>query len=194
MREMIAVVAAAACGPATQQGPGAPMTHNACATAIRNLAAGKVADAQLPAGCTLAEAVAALEPLARARDASGSLGSERVQVKWRAIDRGVAGERLLVWHDGTHVLAVELEGPHVAGGWDALRAALGEPDAKLAYWNGVVEDAQGQWLYPARGLALYTKLAATELGRVIAFPPTTLDHYRNRLARATEPPREFEDR
>lgn len=170
------------------------MTDTSCATAVRNFAAGKLADARLPASCTLADAAGAIDALARARDATGSLGTDRVQAKWRAIATGVAGDRLLLWHDGTHVLAVELEAPHPPGGWDALRQSLGAPDARMSYWDGVVEAKDGQWVYPARGLALFTTLADTELARAIAFPPTTLDRYRTHLARATEAPREHDER
>lgn len=166
------------------------MTDTTCAAAIRNLADGKIADVHLTADCTLAD-VGAVEGLAAARDAVGSLGVDHVQVRWRAIDSGIAGDRLRVWHDGELVLAVELEAPRVDGGWDALRAALGAPDAKLPYWDDVVLASDGQWVYPARGLALYTTLDDTEVARVVAFPPTTIDVYRARLARASEPPREL---
>ena len=70
--------------------------------------------------------------------------------------------------------------------------ALGAPDAKLSYWDGVVESRDGQWVYPARGLAVFTALADTVVARVVAFPPTTLAAYQARLARAIEPPREVE--
>lgn len=168
------------------------MTDHACADAIRNLADGKIADARLPPNCTVAAATRAIDALARARDATGALGSDRVQVRWRAIETGIAGDRLRLWHDGEHVLAVEIEAPRPAGGWDALRAALGAPDAKLAYWDDVVESKDGQWVYPARGLAVFTTLASTEVARVVAFPSTTLAMYQARLARGIEPPREFE--
>lgn len=168
------------------------MTDTPCVTAIRNLAAGKIAEATLPATCTVAEAATALPGLAQARDATGTLGTDRVQVRWRAIGTGIAGDRLRLWHDGSNVLAVELEAPRPAGGWDALRAVLGAPDAKLAYWDDVVESKDGQWVYPARGLAVFTTLADTEVARVIAFPPTTVETYRAHLARATEAPREIE--
>jgi hypothetical protein len=97
-----------------------------------------------------------------------------------------------LWHDSSNVLAIELETPRPAGGWDALRATLGVPDAKLAYWDGVVESKDGQWVYSARGLDVFTTLADTEIARVVAFPPTTVATYRARLARATEAPREIE--
>lgn len=166
------------------------MIETPCATAIRNLAAGKLAEATLPASCTLAEATAVLAALAQARDAIGTLGTDRVQVRWRAIDTGIAGERLRLWHDGSNVLAVEIEAPRPAGGWDALRAVLGAPEAKLSYWDGVVESKDGQWIYAARGMAVFTTLADTELARAVAFPPTTVAVYQERLARATEAPRE----
>lgn len=168
------------------------MTNIDCATTIRNLAAGKIANATLPPRCSLAEASAAIDALAAARDSVGTLGTDRIQVRWRAIETGVAGERLRLWHDGELVLAVEVEAPRPVGGWAALRAALGAPEAKLAYWDDVVESKDGQWVYPARGLAVFTTLADTEVARVVAFPPTTIAAYRARLARAMEPPREIE--
>jgi hypothetical protein len=195
MREaLLLAIATAACStsPVRTTSGGEPMTDTPCTIALHNFVAGKLAEARLPAGCTLDGACEALDALKHAKDATGSLGSDRVQARWRAIDTGVAGERLLLWHDGEHVLAIELEAPRVANGWDALRQAIGNPDAKLPYWDGVVEAATGQWVYAARGLALYTTLADTELSRAIAFPPTSVDAYRAKLARATEPPREFE--
>jgi hypothetical protein len=196
LRDALLLVAVTACStPAVKNQPsgsGAAMTDTPCATAIRNLAAGKIAEATLPATCTVAEATAALAGLAQARDATGTLGTARVQVRWRAIDTGIAGDRLRLWHDGSNVLAVELEAPRPAGGWDALRAVLGAPDAKLAYWDDVVESKDGQWVYPARGLAVFTTLADNEVARVVVFPPTTVETYRARLARATEAPREIE--
>lgn len=197
IREALLLVVATACStPAVKNQPsgsGAAMTDTPCATAIRNLAAGKITEVALPAACTLAEAAAALAALAQARDATGTLGTDRIQVRWRAIDTGIAGERLRLWHDGTNVLALELEAPQPAGGWDALRIALGAPTAKLAYWDGVVESQDGQWVYPERGLAVFTTLADTEIARVVAFPPTTVATYRARLARATEAPREIKE-
>ena len=195
IRNVLLLVAAACSSPAVKpklSGSGATMTDTSCATAIRDLAAGNIASARLPATCTVAEATAALAALAQARDATGTLGTDRVQARWRAMDTGIAGERLRLWHDGSNVLALELEAPRPAGGWDALRAALGDPDAKLAFWDGVVESKDGQWVYAARGLAVFTTLADTEVTRVVAFPPTTVATYRARLARATEAPREIE--
>jgi hypothetical protein len=168
------------------------MTDTACTTAIRNLADGRIADAGLPSNCTVAEAARAIGALASARDATGALGADRVQVRWRAIESGIAGDRLRLWHDGEHVLAVELEAPRPDGGWAGLRAAIGSPDAKLAYWDDVVESKDGQWVYPARGLAVFTTLADTEIARVVVFPPTTIATYRARLARGIEAPREIE--
>jgi hypothetical protein len=168
------------------------MTDTACTAAIRNMADGRIADVSLPPSCTVADAAKAIDALGKTRDAVGALGSDRVQARWRAIETGIAGDRLRLWHDGEHVLAVEIEAPRPAGGWEALRAAIGAPDAKLSYWDGVVEVAEGQWVYPARGLAVFTTLADTELARVVAFPPTTMAAYSTRLARALDPPRERE--
>jgi hypothetical protein len=197
---VLAAMAATACGtPVVNPHPvadasasGVPMIDTACAAAIRNLADGRITDARLSPNCTVADATRAIDTLAKARDATGALGSDRVQVRWRAIETGIAGERLRLWHDGEHVLAVEIEAPRPAGGWDDLRAAIGTPDAKLAYWDDVVESKDGQWVYPACGLAVFTTLADTEIARVLAFPPTTIAIYRARLARGMEPPREIE--
>lgn len=168
------------------------MSDTACTVAIRNLAAGRIAETSLPPNCTIADATRAIDGLARASDAIGSLGSDRAQARWRAIETDIAGDRLRLWHDGEHVLAVEIEVPRPVGGWDALRTTLGVPDMKLAYWDDVVESKDGQWVYPARGLAVFTTLADTEIARVVAFPPTTIDAYRARLARGMEPPREID--
>jgi len=168
------------------------MTDTACTAAIRNLAEGRIVDATLAPNCTVTDAVRAIEALAKARDATGSLGSDRVQVRWRAIETDIAGDRLRLWHDGSHVLAVEIEAPRPVGGWDALRSAIGKPDVKLAYWDDVVESKDGQWVYATRGLAVFTTLADTEVARIVAFAPSTIAAYRSRLARGIEPPREFE--
>jgi hypothetical protein len=197
---VLAAMAATACGtPVVKTHPtadasasGAAMTDTACTAAIRNLADGRIADVRLPPNCTVADTTRAIDALAKAHDALGALGSDRVQVRWRAIETGIAGDRLRLWHDGEHVLAVEVEAPRPVGGWDALRAAIGTPDAKLAYWDDVVESKDGQWVYPTRGLAVFTMLADTEIARVVAFPPTTVATYRARLARGIEPPREIE--
>lgn len=199
---VLAAMAATACGtPVVKPHPvadasvsGAAMTDTACTAAIRNLADGRLADARLPPNCTVADTTRSIDSLARARDAIGSLGADRAQVRWRAVGTGIAGDRLRLWHDGEHVLAVEIEieAPRPVGGWDALRTALGAPDVKLAYWDDVVESRDGQWVYPARGLAVFTTLADIEIARVVAFPPTTIATYRARLARGLEPPREME--
>jgi len=161
-----------------------------CTQAIRHLAAGHLADAKLPPSCTLADATAAITGLGGS-DSGGNLGTSRAPAMWRGTTSGVAGERLRLWHDGSTILAVELEAPQPVGGWDKLRDALGPPDAKLPYWKGVNEIEDGQWVFASRGLAVFTALADTELVRVIAFPPTTVSDYHARLARGLEPPREF---
>jgi hypothetical protein len=169
------------------------MIDTTCAAAIRRLAAGEIIDTRLPASSRLDEASAAVDGLARARDATGTLGPGCGRVRWRAIDAGIAGARLRLWHDGTRVLAAELEAPRLARGWDAVRAALGAPDARLHYWDDVVLSRDGHWVYPARGLAVFTRLAATEVARVVVFSPTTIGGYRVRLARALRPPRELDE-
>lgn len=167
------------------------MPTSACVLAIRNFAEGRIADAILPSHCAVAEVVQAFWAGAEVSDATGVLGTERIQVRWRAIDSGIAGKHLRLWHDGQYVLAVELEAPRVVGDWDSLRVALGEPEAKFAYWKGVVESESGQWVYATRGIAVFVSLSEATLVRVMMFPPTSVAAYRSRLARALTPPREF---
>jgi hypothetical protein len=194
----IAALAATAC-PSSSVVPdpivptaGATMSESSCVAALRELAAGKIAEVRLGEPCGLAEAAGAIAGLATARDATGTLGADRRQVRWRAVEAGVEGERLRLWHDGVRVVAVEVEAPRPLGGWSALRAALGAPEAKPGWWDGVVENQDGQWVYPARGLAVFTALADTEVARIVVFPPTTLAAYRAGLARGLEPPRELD--
>lgn len=169
------------------------MRDNHCVTTARELAAGHFARAAFPSVCTLADAVLAISALAKEPDFTGILGEHRVQTKWRALHSDVAGSVFRLWHDGTQVIAIEIEDPRPTEGWSGLRDALGPPQTKIAYWDDVVQLEDGQWVYPSRGLALFVRLGDAELARVMFFPPTTIDSYRARLARAIEPPREFRE-
>ena len=122
------------------------MNDTACTRAVSNLARGRIADAALPPNCSVTDATQTLLALAHAPDAIGSLGTHHMRVRWRAIDSDIAGDRLRLWHDGQFILAIEVEEPRPIDGWDALRQALGPPEARLPYWNGVVECRTGQWV------------------------------------------------
>lgn len=166
------------------------MTELAGKRTILALAAGKILDAPRLGACTIDELAAAWPGLGAAEDTIGTLGRGGRQVSWRAVRDGIAGQMLRVWHDGDHVLAIELERPIPPGGWSVLRQQLGPPSQKLDVVRDVVQVEEGLWFYNARGLAAQTSLAGERLDRVMMFPPTTADDFIEHLAMSLVPPRE----
>lgn len=82
-------------------------------------------------------------------------------------------EDVVVLFDGAY--------PELDGGWDALRADLGDPEAKLDYRDGTITIAASEWVYPARGIAVFVSSDASRVYHVAVFAPTTLDAYQERL-------------
>src|SRR5690349_3787628 len=135
------------------------MTDLACKQTITALAAGHILDAPPLGACTIDELVMAWPGLDGAEDNIGTLGRDGSQVSWRAVRQGIAGQMLRVWHDGDHVLVIELERPDPPGGWPALRAQLGVPSQKFDVFRDVVKVEEGLWFYSARGVAAQISLA-----------------------------------
>jgi hypothetical protein len=160
------------------------MTDLACKQTITALAAGRILDAPPLTTCTIDELASAFPGLEAAEDTIGALGRDGSQVSWRAVRQGIAGHRLRVWHDGERVLAIEVECPETPGGWPELRAKLGVPSHQLDVYR---KATQRLWFYGARGVAAQTS-AGEQLDRVMAFPPTTADHFITHLAMSLAPP------
>jgi hypothetical protein len=166
------------------------MTDLACQQTIAALASGRILEAPPLVCCTIDELASAVPGLDAAEDNLGALGRDGSQVSWRAVRHGIAGQMLRVWHDGDHVLAIDVERPDTPGGWPELRDKLGTPSQKFDVFRNVVKVEQSLLFYGARGVAAQTSLAGERLDRVMAFPPTTADHFITHLAMSLVPPRE----
>jgi len=166
------------------------MTELASQRTILALAVGNILDAPRLGACTIGGLAVAWPGLGAAKDTLGTLGRGGRHVSWRAVRDGIAGQMLRVWHDGDHVLAIELERPVPPGGWSELRQKLGPPSQKLDVVRDVVQVEEGLWFYSARGLAAQISLAGERLDRVMMFPPTTADDFIEHLAMSLVPPRE----
>lgn len=71
--------------------------------------------------------------------------------------------------------------PKLEGGWDALRADLGDPVERLDYQDGTIVVTGGERVYPDRGIAVFVSSDASEIYHVAVFAPTTIDVYKDRL-------------
>jgi hypothetical protein len=165
------------------------MTDLACQQTITALAAGRILEAPPLVTCTIDELASAVPGLDDAEDIVGALGRDGSRVSWRAVRQGIAGQMLRVWHDGTRVLAIELERPDTPGGWPELRDKLGTPSQKFDVFMKV---EQRLWFYGDHGIAAQTSAAGERLDRVMAFPPTTAGDFITHLAMSLRPPRERE--
>jgi len=163
------------------------MTDLICKQTITALAAGRILDAPPLVTCTIDELASSFPGLDTAEDTIGAIGRDGSCVSWRAVRQGIAGDRLRVWHDGDQVLAIEVERPDTPGGWPELRAKLGAPSQQVDVYRRAT---QRLWFYGARGVAAQTCATGEQLDRVIAFPPTTADHFIAHLAMSLTPPHE----
>lgn len=131
----------------------------------------------LPAGL-------APEDFAPALDAPGdapalsALGLERALVRFgELVTAGVPAELWVAPGDDGEVQAVAIDSPPFTPAPGALRDLLGPPDLTLDTARGTVALAQGEWVWPARGLAAYVDTADERVWRVALFPACTADEY-----------------
>src|SRR5688572_6996381 len=79
----------------------------------------------------------------------------------------------IVLFDGTN--------PELDGGWAPLAADLGQPEAKLDWYNDVLLMKGGEWVYPARGITIFGRAAGNAALHIAVYPPTTLAEYQASL-------------
>jgi hypothetical protein len=80
---------------------------------------------------------------------------------------------VVVLFDGTN--------PELEGGWAALSADLGEPEAKEDFTHGTIERPGGEWIYAARGITVFVRSDTTVAVHVAVYAPTTVSDYLARL-------------
>jgi hypothetical protein len=148
-----------------------------CASEVKAFLEKRFADMRgLPAGCRLDDV--ATELGVRARSDTGVLGEQPRQVSFQMAVASGYTDPIRVWCDQAVLLMLDAEYPEPSGGWPALRAALGPPEAKLDYHWDVVNVAGGEWVYPSRGLSVFLAPALDTVVRIAAFTPTSLAVYR----------------
>jgi hypothetical protein len=67
--------------------------------------------------------------------------------------------------------------PDLAGGVASLLKALGEPEAKLDWDDGILAMPGMEWIYPGRGIALFMSAEGTFVSIVALFESTTIQGY-----------------
>jgi hypothetical protein len=168
------------CRPATPaRSPGGAAPSD-CASEVRAFLGKRFAELHgLPPACRLDDVATALG--GPAASDTGWLGEQPRRASFRmAVVAGYA-DPIRIWHDQGGLVMLDAEYPAAPGGWPALRAALGAPDAKLDYRWGVVTVAGGEWVYLSRGLSVFLTPALDTVVRVAAFAPTSLAAYRQTL-------------
>ena len=109
------------------------------------------------------------------------LGSDAIDVEWWPAD--VAGYRdpLEVQISMGIVVRIDGIGPELAGGLESHLEALGAPAGKLPYWDETKQIDDGEWVWPARGIAIYLGSDPRFVRRVALFAATDLAAYQKLL-------------
>lgn len=158
-------------------------SEGACDAAFAAIANGDYSDWQgLPADCPLG---AFLERFPPVNDGVGKfhLGSSFRSMAFRvSLPPRTGDEPLRAWFDERRVVLVDMEASAtLASRREALVAALGEPEAKLESYFGVLELKDAEWVYPERGITLIIDPEDDRLMRVLLYPRTDLDTYQREL-------------
>ena len=156
-----------------------------CAAEVRAFLEKRFAQLRgLPAACRVDDV--ATELGGRAALDSSCLGEQRRQASFQVAVVPGFTDPIRVWYDQGGLLMLYADFPEPPGGWTALRAALGSPEAKLDYRWGVVTVAGGEWVYPSRGLSVFLTPALDRVVQIADFAPTSLTAYRRSLRPMSE--------
>jgi hypothetical protein len=188
---VLVVVAWAACGcssseraspgPLANQGASDVKIKDSCGDAVRMIRARDFREWHgLPADCT--PDLLARE-LARASASEGhrQLGSDAVDVIWWTAQVAGYSAPLEVQVARSAVVRIDGERPQLAGGLEAHLVALAAPAGKLPYHADVVKIADGEWVWPERGIAIYLNPDHRFVNRIALFRGTDLPTYQREL-------------
>jgi hypothetical protein len=134
----------------------------------------------LPEDCTPDRLAKGL-PRSNPNEGGRQLGSDAIEVDWWPAE--VAGYREPLEVQIAQSIVVRIDGiaPELAGGLGEHLDALGEPPGKLPYWDATKKIADGEWVWPARGIAIYVGSDPRFVRRVALFRPTDLATYQRLL-------------
>jgi hypothetical protein len=130
----------------------------------------------LPEGTRLADlaGVVEVDPEYAGR---GLLGNTFAAADWVGASADGFPHGIRIWRRGEDVVLLDAEGAQPADDLDELLAELGEPAVRREAWLGPVKVDGSEWVYPQRGLTIYTIPGSGTVDRVLAYAATTLDGY-----------------
>jgi hypothetical protein len=134
----------------------------------------------LPEDCT-PERLAKGLPRSSPTEGMRQLGADAIDVVWWPAEVAGYREPLEVQLAQSIVVRIDGIGPELAEGVPAQLAALGTPAGKLPYWDATKRIADGEWVWPARGIAIYVGSDPRFVRRVALFRPTDLATYERLL-------------
>ena len=154
---------------------------NPCATALRDLAGGRLATWKgLPAGCTDQEIAAVF---AGGGDPAGDGRLSNRPSKFRTYAPGDPNVEppIKAWFDSADTATlITWHEPVLPGGTSTLLEALGAPEQKLEPGSGYPASSH-QWIYASRGLTLWVFEPRSEITRIAVYRPTTPTDYEHDL-------------
>jgi len=173
-------IQAATAGSDAMTQPKPPMTCDAAKRAIESRLF--VGWRGLPAGCA-PDAVFGI----KLDDAWGamSLGSSFETARTHLVELEGYGRALAYARDGA-VAMFDAMAPDLEGGWPALSADLGPPEATFDWTFGTVVMPAGELVYATRGLTIFLNPENRVVAYISVYVRTTVDEYARRL----RPPRE----
>lgn len=130
----------------------------------------------LPADCT-PDRLAKELPRSNPNEGARQLGTDAIDVEWWPAEVAGYREPLEVQVANGMVVRIDCIGPDLAGGLPSHLESLGEPEAKLPYWDETTKIADSEWVWPARGIALYLGSDPRFVRRVALFGATDLAGY-----------------
>lgn len=136
----------------------------------------------LPAGCA-SEALFGI----KLDDTWGAmpLGSSFEKARSHLVELPGYGRALAYVRDGV-VAMFDAMAPQLDGGWPALSADLGAPEATFDWIFGTTAMPAGELVYASRGLTIFLNPENQAVAYVSVYVATTVDEYARRL----RPPRE----
>jgi len=120
-------------------------------------------------------------PRSNPNEGARQLGSDAIDVTWWPAEVAGYREPLEVQLAQSLVVRIDGVGPELAEGLPAHLEALGEPAGKLPYWDSTKKLADGEWVWPARGIAIYLGADPRFVRRVALFRATDLATYQRLL-------------
>jgi hypothetical protein len=134
----------------------------------------------LPEDCTPDRLAKGL-PRSNPNEGGRQLGDDAIEVDWWPAQVAGYREPLEVQIAKSIVVRIDGIGPELAGGLPAHLQALGEPAGKLPYWDSTKRVPDGEWVWPARGIAIYVGSDPRFVRRVALFRATDLATYQKLL-------------